>query len=59
MLCYEPHRRDRTILPHGPFKALIALRPIVRCGYLGEYAGVDRLFEMARPRGAEPEGWDA
>ena len=28
MLFYEPHARDRTILPHDPFKALIAPRPI-------------------------------
>jgi flavin reductase (DIM6/NTAB) family NADH-FMN oxidoreductase RutF len=34
-----------------------ALRPIARCGYLGEYAVVDRLFDMPRPRGAEPPGF--
>ena len=28
MLFYEPHKRDRTVLPHDPFKALIAPRPI-------------------------------
>ncbi len=28
MLFYEPHKRDKTILPHDPFKALIAPRPI-------------------------------
>ena len=28
MLFYEPRHRDRTILPHDPFKALIAPRPI-------------------------------
>lgn len=28
MLFYEPSRRDKTILPHDPFKALIAPRPI-------------------------------
>ncbi len=28
MLFYEPGRRDRSILPHDPFKALIAPRPI-------------------------------
>ncbi|WP_407655929.1 flavin reductase family protein [Capillimicrobium parvum] len=27
-----------------------ALRPIARCGYLGDYAVVDRLFDMPRPR---------
>lgn len=25
---YEPHARDRTLLPHDPFKAIIAPRPI-------------------------------
>jgi flavin reductase (DIM6/NTAB) family NADH-FMN oxidoreductase RutF len=28
MLFYEPHRRDRSLLPHDPFKAAIAPRPI-------------------------------
>jgi len=28
MLFYEPHLRDRTILPHDPFKSLVAPRPI-------------------------------
>ena len=28
MLFYEPHKRYRTLLPHDPFKALIAPRPI-------------------------------
>jgi flavin reductase (DIM6/NTAB) family NADH-FMN oxidoreductase RutF len=28
MLFYEPGARDKTILPHDPFKALIAPRPI-------------------------------
>lgn len=28
MLFYEPAARDRTILPHDPFKALVAPRPI-------------------------------
>jgi flavin reductase (DIM6/NTAB) family NADH-FMN oxidoreductase RutF len=28
MLFYEPDRRDRAILPHDPFKAFIAPRPI-------------------------------
>lgn len=28
MLFYEPRARDKTILPHDPFKALIAPRPI-------------------------------
>ena len=34
-----------------------ALQPIARCGYLGDYAVVDRLFQMPRPRGAEPPGF--
>jgi flavin reductase (DIM6/NTAB) family NADH-FMN oxidoreductase RutF len=28
MLFYEPHARDRRLLPHDPFKALVAPRPI-------------------------------
>jgi flavin reductase (DIM6/NTAB) family NADH-FMN oxidoreductase RutF len=28
MLFYEPHRRDTRLLPHDPFKALVAPRPI-------------------------------
>jgi flavin reductase (DIM6/NTAB) family NADH-FMN oxidoreductase RutF len=28
MLFYEPHLRDRALLPHDPFKAVIAPRPI-------------------------------
>ena len=28
MLFYEPAARDRTILPHDPFKAIVAPRPI-------------------------------
>jgi flavin reductase (DIM6/NTAB) family NADH-FMN oxidoreductase RutF len=31
-----------------------ALRPIARCGYLGDYAVVDELFEMFRPGTAPP-----
>jgi flavin reductase (DIM6/NTAB) family NADH-FMN oxidoreductase RutF len=31
-----------------------ALRPIARCGYLGDYAVVDELFEMLRPGAAPP-----
>jgi flavin reductase (DIM6/NTAB) family NADH-FMN oxidoreductase RutF len=34
-----------------------ALQPIARCGYLGDYAVVDSLFQMPRPRGAEPPGF--
>jgi flavin reductase (DIM6/NTAB) family NADH-FMN oxidoreductase RutF len=28
MIFYEPHQRDRDLLPHDPFKALVAPRPI-------------------------------
>src|SRR5262245_32864711 len=28
MVFYEPHERDRALLPHDPFKAVIAPRPI-------------------------------
>ena len=28
MLFYEPDKRDRSVLPHDPFKALVAPRPI-------------------------------
>jgi flavin reductase (DIM6/NTAB) family NADH-FMN oxidoreductase RutF len=28
MIFYEPERRDRTLLPHDPFKSLVAPRPI-------------------------------
>jgi flavin reductase (DIM6/NTAB) family NADH-FMN oxidoreductase RutF len=28
VIFYEPHRRDRSVLPHDPFKSLVAPRPI-------------------------------
>ncbi|WP_028059370.1 flavin reductase family protein [Candidatus Solirubrobacter pratensis] len=28
MVFYEPHARDRALLPHDPFKAIVAPRPI-------------------------------
>jgi flavin reductase (DIM6/NTAB) family NADH-FMN oxidoreductase RutF len=31
-----------------------AIRPIARCGYLGDYTVVDALFEMLRPGSAPP-----
>jgi flavin reductase (DIM6/NTAB) family NADH-FMN oxidoreductase RutF len=31
-----------------------AIRPIARCGYLGDYTVVDELFEMLRPGAAPP-----
>ncbi|MBV9715785.1 MAG: hypothetical protein JOZ64_10455 [Solirubrobacterales bacterium] len=107
MLFYEPERRDRGVLPHDPFKALVAprpigwistmsaggrvnlapysfdldgnrfgqhlvigqvvgihldaraidgdgvdtaaLRPVARCGGPGDYAVVERVFQMFRP----------
>ena len=35
MLFYEPHSRDRELLPHDPFKAFIAPRPIGWVSTLG------------------------
>jgi flavin reductase (DIM6/NTAB) family NADH-FMN oxidoreductase RutF len=32
----------------------VALRPIARCGYHGDYTAVDSLFEMLRPGTAPP-----
>jgi len=28
LIFYEPHARDRELLPHDPFKAIVAPRPI-------------------------------
>jgi flavin reductase (DIM6/NTAB) family NADH-FMN oxidoreductase RutF len=28
VIFYEPHARDRSLLPHDPFKGLIAPRPV-------------------------------
>jgi flavin reductase (DIM6/NTAB) family NADH-FMN oxidoreductase RutF len=47
---------DETYLVDGQVDTA-ALRPIARCGYLDEYAVVDDLFRMGRPRGAEPPGF--
>ena len=44
---YQP--RQGHGLPHDPFKAIIAPRPIARCGYAGDYAEVTTLFQMTRP----------
>jgi hypothetical protein len=38
-------------------RASAAITPIARCGYLGDDAVVDHLFQMPRPRGAEPPGF--
>jgi flavin reductase (DIM6/NTAB) family NADH-FMN oxidoreductase RutF len=35
MLFYEPHARDRGVLPHDPFKAIVAPRPIGWVSTLG------------------------
>ena len=35
MLFYEPHARDRELLPHDPFKAIVAPRPIGWVSTLG------------------------
>jgi flavin reductase (DIM6/NTAB) family NADH-FMN oxidoreductase RutF len=41
---------DPTYLRDGLFDTAAA-QPIGRCGYRGDYAEVDRLFEMVRPGG--------
>jgi flavin reductase (DIM6/NTAB) family NADH-FMN oxidoreductase RutF len=38
---YEPHERDRELLPHDPFKALIAPRPIGWISTLGANGDVN------------------
>jgi flavin reductase (DIM6/NTAB) family NADH-FMN oxidoreductase RutF len=35
VIFYEPHQRDRDLLPHDPFKAMIAPRPIGWISTLG------------------------
>lgn len=40
---------DRAYLKGGMFDTAAA-RPIARCGYRGDYAEVDHLFEMVRPK---------
>ncbi len=41
---------DPAYLKDGLFDTAAA-QPIGRCGYRGDYAEVDRLFQMVRPRG--------
>lgn len=41
MLFYEPGRRDRSILPHDPFKALIAPRPIGWVSTIGRNGAIN------------------
>jgi len=44
---------DTAINDHGllrnPFKAIVAPRPIARCGY-ADYSVVSTVFSIARPR---------
>ena len=42
------HLDERFVTPDGRVDTA-RLRPIARCGYLGDYAVVDELFEMLRP----------
>ena len=56
------HRPGRRRAPRSRYVVdgqvdTAALRPVARCGYLGEYAVVESLFHMGRPRGAEPPGF--
>jgi len=44
------HLDESYVLPDGRVDTA-ALQPIARCGYLGEYAVVDDLFLLGRPRG--------
>ena len=41
MLFYEPTKRDRSVLPHDPFKALIAPRPIGWVSTMGHNGDVN------------------
>lgn len=41
MIFYEPDKRDRAILPHDPFKALVAPRPIGWISTLGADGAVN------------------
>jgi flavin reductase (DIM6/NTAB) family NADH-FMN oxidoreductase RutF len=47
------HLDERFITPEGRVDTT-GLRPIARCGYLGDYTVVDDLFEMLRPGAAPP-----
>jgi flavin reductase (DIM6/NTAB) family NADH-FMN oxidoreductase RutF len=40
VLFYEPHARDRAVLPHDPLKAIVAPRPI---GWIGAVSAGGRL----------------
>jgi flavin reductase (DIM6/NTAB) family NADH-FMN oxidoreductase RutF len=41
VIFYEPERRDRSLLPHDPFKALVAPRPIGWISTLGADGSVN------------------
>jgi flavin reductase (DIM6/NTAB) family NADH-FMN oxidoreductase RutF len=41
MLFYEPHQRDRALLPHDPFKALVIPRPVGWIGTMGTAGAVN------------------
>ena len=41
MLFYEPHLRDRALLPHDPFKAAIAPRPIGWVSTIGSNGAIN------------------
>ena len=41
MIFYEPHRRDKSILSHDPFKALIAPRPIGWVSTIGNAGAIN------------------
>ena len=41
MLFYEPSKRDRTLLPHDPYKSLIAPRPIGWVSTMGKNGDVN------------------
>jgi flavin reductase (DIM6/NTAB) family NADH-FMN oxidoreductase RutF len=45
------HVDESCLTPDGRVDTA-GLRPIARCGYLGDYAVVDELFEMLRPGSA-------
>jgi flavin reductase (DIM6/NTAB) family NADH-FMN oxidoreductase RutF len=45
------HLDERCLTPDGRVDTA-RVRPIARCGYLGDYAVVDDLFEMFRPGSA-------
>ena len=40
---------DESFIKHGRFD-LAATQTIMRCGYTGDYAVIDQMFEMARPK---------